>query len=252
MRKYGRGTTRVQRTGWRSLLLTLLGVAVFGWLGTWQLNRSGERQAELQVFEQAASAAPVEASATALAERPDGAPPQGEYLHVTLSGRYAGERQVLMDNMTYEGQRGYHVLTPLYTSTGVVMVNRGFVPAGMDRSLLPNVSVDDAERRVTGLAAPYFRAGLQLQDPGAGGPWPRRMTYPTAGQLRALIDERLPEYQLLLDSGEADGYLRAWRPYGLPPQRHLAYAVQWYGLAAAAVGIWLAVTIRRRRTRNEN
>lgn len=224
----------------RNLLLALLGMAAFGWLGTWQLNRSGERQAELEAFEQARSAAPVEGLAMLS--------PQGDYLRVTLSGRYAGERQILMDNMTHEGRRGYHVLTPLHTAGGVVLVNRGFVPAGMDRSLLPDISVGGAERRVTGVAAPYFRAGLQLEDPGAGDPWPRRMTYPTPGQLRALIGQRLPEYQLLLDSGEVDGYVRAWQPYGMPPQRHLAYAVQWYGLAAAAAGIWLAATIRRRRT----
>ena len=233
----------IRRPGIRSMLLALLGVAVFGSLGNWQLNRSEERRAELEAFDQALSAAPV--------EWPASAAPEGDYLRVALLGRYDGERQILMDNMTHEGQRGYHVLTPLRTAAGVVMVNRGFVPAGMDRARLPDVSVGGGERRVTGLAAPYFRAGLQLEDPGGGG-WPRRITYPAAAQLRTLIDERLPERQLLLDSAEPDGYARAWRPYGMPPGRHLAYAVQWYGLAAAAVGIWLAVTIRRRSIANEN
>ena len=239
-------------TALRNLLLMLLGVAVFGSLGTWQLNRSGERSAEIEAFEQAASAAPMEGSATALAETPDGAPPQGGYLRVRLAGRYAAGRQILMDNMTNERERGYHVLTPLYTADGVVLVNRGFVPAGNDRSLLPDVSVGEAGRAVTGVAAPYFRAGLNLEEPQAGDSWPRRMTYPTAAQLRGLIDERLPDYQLLLEAGEPDGYVRAWRPYGLPPERHLAYAVQWFGLGAAAVGIWLAVTLKRRRARHEN
>ena len=246
-------------TGLRNLLLMLLGVAVFGSLGTWQLNRSGERRAEIEAFEKAASAEPVGAPATARAARPYGtlperaamAPAPGGYLRVRLAGRYAGERQILMDNMTHERQRGYHVLTPLHTAGGIVLVNRGFVPAGTDRSRLPDVSVGGAERAVTGVAAPYFRAGLNLEEPPAGDSWPRRMTYPTAAQLRGLIDERLPDYQLLLEAGEPDGYVRAWRPYGLPPERHLAYAVQWFGLGAAAVGIWLAVTLKRRRKRNE-
>jgi len=234
---------KVLGTGWRQLLLALLGVAVFAGLGTWQLQRSGERQAELHAFEQARLAAPIEGLAAV--------PPQGDYLRLRLIGRYDGERQILMDNMTHEGRRGYHVLTPLRTAGGVVVVNRGFVPAGIDRSLLPDISVGGAERSVTGVAAPYFRAGLQLEQPAAENLWPRRISYPSAAQLRALIDGRLPTYQLLLDSGEADGYVRDWRPYGLSPQRHLAYAVQWYGLAAAAAGIWLAVTIRRRRASNE-
>ncbi|WP_446831204.1 SURF1 family protein [Candidatus Foliamicus sp.] len=230
--------------GLRNLLLMLLGVAAFGWLGTWQLNRSGERQAELQAFEQAQAAAPAEGLAEVSAP--------GDYLRVKLSGRYAGGRQILMDNMTHEGARGYHVLTPLYMNSGVVLINRGFVPAGMDRSQLPDLSVDGGERQVIGLAAPYFRAGLELQAESRDASWPRRMTYPTSEQLRALIDTRLPEYQILLDSGAADGYVRAWQPYGMLPERHLAYAVQWYGLAAAAVGIWLAIAIKRRRAGNEN
>ncbi len=233
-----------QQASVRPLLLMLLGVAVFGMLGTWQLNRSGERSAALQAFGQAGSATPVEGL--------DRVSPQGDYLRVRLSGRYAGDRQVLMDNMTHEGMRGYHVLTPLHMAGGIVLVNRGFAPAGMDRSQLPDIAVDSAEREVTGVTAPYFRSGLRLEEPEGEGSWPRRMTYPAAEPLRALIDGRLPDYQILLDSNEPDGFVRVWRPYGLSPQRHLAYAVQWYGLGAAAVGIWLAVTFKRRRAQHEN
>jgi surfeit locus 1 family protein len=91
---------------------------------------------------------------------------------------------------------------------------------------------------------------LRLRETATEDSWPRRLVYPSAGELRELLDERLPDYQLLLDGSEPDGYLRAWRPYGLEPERHLAYAVQWYGLAAAAAGIWLAVTLKRRRMRD--
>jgi cytochrome oxidase assembly protein ShyY1 len=41
---------------------------------------------------------------------------------------------------------------------------------------------------------------------------------------------------VLLDPGEPDGYLRQWQPPGFPPVRHIAYAVQWFSLAAALVG----------------
>ena len=226
----------------RNLLLMLLGLALFGSLGTWQLQRSAERRIELDAFATASMAAPAPGLAAVL--------PPGGLARVRVSGRYAADRQVLLDNMTHEGQRGYHVLTPLYTRTGVILVNRGFVPGGPDRSQLPDLEVSEAEREVTGLAAGYFRPGLRLEAPVAGESWPRRMIYPTAEQLRGLIDDRLPDYQLLLDRSEPDGYQRAWRPYGLSPDRHLAYAVQWYGLAAAAAGIWLAVTFKRRRAGN--
>ena len=226
----------------RSLLLMLLGLLVFGSLGTWQLNRSGERRAELDAFASAAAALP----AAGLGAVPAG----GGNRRVRLTGRYEADRQVLLDSMTHEGLRGYHVLTPLRTGAGMVLVNRGFVAGAPDRSQLPDIAVGEQRREVTGMAAPYFRRGMRLEDSGAGASWPRRLVYPTAGELRGLFGERLPDYQLLLDSGEADGYVRTWRPYGLEPERHLAYAVQWYGLAAAAAGIWLTLTSRRRRTRD--
>ena len=233
-----------RRSGVRNLLLMLLGLAVFGSLGTWQLNRSAERRDELAAFESAESAAPV----TGLAS----VPPSGENRRVRLTGRYVADRQVLLDSMTHEGMRGYHVLTPLATPVGMVLVNRGFVAGGPDRSQLPDVAVGGNERDVTGMAVPYFRRGLRLQEAATEASWPRRLVYPTVGDLRQLLDKPLPDYQLLLDSSEPDGYVRAWRPYGLEPERHMAYAVQWYGLAAAAAGIWLAVTLRRGRTRDAN
>ena len=222
----------------------LVGLAVFGSLGTWQLNRSAERAAALAAFENAEASAPVAGLALV--------PPDARNTRVRLTGSYLADRQVLLDNMTHEGMRGYHVLTPLQTPAGLVLVNRGFAPGGPDRSELPDLAVSGGEREVIGIAVPYFRRGLSLEAEAAEDSWPRRMVYPTAEQLRDLYDAPLPGYQVLLDGAQPDGYVRAWRPYGLTPERHLAYAVQWYGLAAAAAGIWLAVTLKRRRARDAN
>ena len=225
-----------------NLLLMLLGLAIFGSLGTWQLERSSERRAELDAFANARAEPPV----AGLHPIPAG----GDYLRVRVTGRYRNDRQILLDNMTYEGSRGYHVLTPLQTAEGVVLVNRGFVAGPANRSQLPDIAVGAQQREVTAMAAPYFQRGVRLENASAGDSWPRRLVYPTAGELRELLGAGLPDYQLLLDSAQPDGHVRVWRPYGLAPERHLAYAVQWYGLAAAAVGIWLAITLKRRRTRN--
>ena len=225
-----------------NLLLMLLGLAVFGVLGTWQLERSSERRAALDAFANAGAEPPVAGL--------DQVPAGGDYLRVRVTGRYRNGRQILLDNMTHEGVRGYHVLTPLHTAEGAVLVNRGFVAGHADRSRLPDIAVGEQQRELTAMAAPYFRRGLRLENASAGDSWPRRLVYPAAGELRELLGAGLPDYQLLLDSAQPDGYVRAWRPYGLAPERHLAYAVQWYGLAAAAVGIWLAITLKRRRTRN--
>jgi len=50
---------------------------------------------------------------------------------------------------------------------------------------------------------------------------------------------------VLLDPGEPDGYLRQWQPPGFPPIRHIAYAVQWFSLAAALIVIYIVTNLRR-------
>ena len=43
----------------------------------------------------------------------------------------------------------------------------------------------------------------------------------------------------------ADGYVRAWSAPGFPPMRHVGYAVQWFGLAAALLVIYIVTNFRR-------
>ena len=69
--------------------------------------------------------------------------------------------------------------------------------------------------------------------------------FPTAEELAAQLGEPVLEYQLLLDPGEPDGFVRDWQAPGLPPERHLAYAGQWWLFAA---GGWAAAVVVILRT----
>ena len=52
------------------------------------------------------------------------------YAPVTMSGRFEGARQFLLDNRTRNGVAGFHVLTAFIPvgAAGGVMVNRGWIP----------------------------------------------------------------------------------------------------------------------------
>ena len=52
------------------------------------------------------------------------------------------------------------------------------------------------------------------------------------------------DYQVLLDAGEPDGYLRDWSVDGPTPSRHFAYAGQWLLLAIGAAGVALVMGAR--------
>lgn len=81
----------------------------------------------------------------------------------------------------------------------------------------------------------------------AAAPWPRVMNYPSHDAIETVLNVKLWNGLVLLDPGEADGYERSGEvrlPFG--PERHIAYAVQWFAFVAAAIVIYMIVSLRRK------
>ena len=124
----------VLQASWLPTLATLALLAVLLTLGFWQLDRMREKQALFAAF-----AAGTRAS-TDLG--PLRAEADSRFKHVWTHGRYDSGHQILLDNMTHQGQAGYRVLTPFIFDAGrSVLVDRGWIPIGVSRQLLPNVPI---------------------------------------------------------------------------------------------------------------
>jgi surfeit locus 1 family protein len=209
-------------------------------LGRWQWQRAGESRAATEQFGVAAGRA-------ALTDPPldsEGV----RYQRLKVHGAYVPARQFLLDNIVEGGQAGYEVLTPFRTSESGrwLLVNRGWLPAAPDRRVLPDVRIDDGERDVVGRIDRLPRPGLKL---GAGGSAAQAdaltvLSYPTAEELSERLGRAVYPYQLLLDATEPGGFARDWRPAGLGPERHLAYAGQWLLFACGAVAGAVAIVWR--------
>jgi surfeit locus 1 family protein len=214
-------------------------LALLLWLGTWQYHRAGEKRVLWEQFERGADATvPLPAS---------GASPPERYAHVSVTGSYRPDRQVLLDNMTHAERAGYRVLTPLVRDDGTaVLVDRGWVAPGRTRQQLPDVAVGAERRTVTGRFDSLPRPGLELAVPPDGAGWPRVLSFPKQAQLERVLGARLYPGVVLLDAGLPDGYVREWQPPGLPPERHLGYSVQWYALATTLFLIWVVVNLKKR------
>lgn len=228
---------------WWGILLAIAGVGLGTAAGYWQLGRAAEKR-ELENQFAGGDAADVLRELV-----PDEAANRFRYRAVRLAGHYDPEHQLLLDNISHGGEPGYQVLTPFITPAGTVLVNRGWVPADGDRRILPDIRVASGERTVAGRIDRLPRPGISLAaaDPPREAPWPRRLVFPTSQQAGDQLGIRLRDYQLLLDPGAPDGYVRAWRPGGMGPDRHVAYAVQWFGLALTVIVIYLVLTIRNRK-----
>ncbi len=218
--------------------------ALFACLGAWQLARADVSRATLAAFE-AGAAEPVRAAL------PRSLDEERRFERVQVRGEYELEPQFLLDNMLHDGVAGYHVLSALrvHGLRERVLVNRGWVPVGADRRVLPEVAVSPGERTVVGRLERLPRPGIRLgEDSASGAPEPLLvLQYPTAQTLAARLGEPVLDYQLLLDAAAPDGYVREWRAPVLPPERHLGYAVQWWALGVGAVAAGLVLGLRTLR-----
>ena len=225
-----------------AVVLTLLGVSGGVWLGIWQINRAGEKRDLITSFEQGAQ--------NAVAVGQGGLQDLPRYQTVELSGHYDPQQQVLLDNMpSTRGQPGYHVLTPLQRDNGEwLMVDRGWVAAGATREQLPDVSVSADARTLRGrlddLPEPGIRLGSAPQS--TAQQWPRVLNYPRQQDLVTVLGRQVAARILLLDPAQPDGYERVWRArFRFGPERHLGYAVTWFGLAAAIAITFVVVSLKQ-------
>ena len=223
-----------------ALGLTIVLVAAMCALGTWQIDRGQEKAALLARYAAAADAPPREVTAGTWAE-------PGQVERAIVRGSFDGSRQLLLDNQSHNRQPGYRVWTPLMLEHGgVLIVDRGWIPGGGDRSALPPLTVPQGEVRFSGYWRTLPEPGMRLEvDNCAVAPWPRIVQYPTVDELRCLYGESVPGGLLLMDADAPGGYVREWGASPeLSPSKHYGYAAQWFAFAAVLIGFFIVLSFR--------
>lgn len=124
-------------------LLVFAGTAVCVRLGIWQFDRLDQRRAFNTQVETMRAREPLNLNAGVPADIAS-----MEWRAVTVTGEYDFENQVSMRNQYNDGIYGFHLITPLRFNGGVVLVNRGWIPAESD-SLPDDWRVYDEEGTVT-------------------------------------------------------------------------------------------------------
>jgi len=241
------GNRRFAPTVLGTALLLAVGTGLVS-LGLWQLRRAEEKRELLSAYAQGTQGGPgaaLDLSTADMRRLP-------RYLQVSAAGRYDGGRQILLDNMpSAQGQPGYQVLTPfvLQASGAVLLVDRGWVPLGPTRAVLPSIGIgrsgEEPTRVVRGRLDELPRPGVRLGQAEVPVGWPKVLNYPEYAELAGVYGERLLPRILLLGSDEPDGYERQWQlRFGFGPERHTGYAITWFAMAATLFIIYLVVSFR--------
>ncbi len=226
--------------GWA---LAVLAMFAFASLGRWQLGRMHEKQAMLDAVQAVLDARDARPLAVA------GDHAKG-YDWAAGQGRFATGPAVLLDNQQRGGRAGvraYRVFDP--EGAAPLLVELGWLPLPGDRTL-PAIERPADALRVEGLLVPPPSHGIGRVAVSAQPDGTLLATGLDIERLReALREPRLSPRVLKLDPALPLGHERDLDilPNTLPPEKHLGYAVQWFGLALAVLATALILTFRRSR-----
>ncbi|HET8815974.1 MAG TPA: SURF1 family protein [Pseudidiomarina sp.] len=237
-----------------AVTLTVLAIFILVNLGLWQLERADEKQALFDDF------ALNQTQSVDLALQPDPLP--ARYQSVEVTGTFTDNRYFLLDNQIWQGQVGYQVIGLLAVEElpFLVPINMGWVTAGIDRNYLPELTLPTGEVHIEGLfyvpAEDAFMLGDQVIEAGS---WPQRIQQLKLDALSDATQLPLAPYVVLLSAGYQTasansspsefGWPRQWQPQVMTPQKHRAYAWQWFSLAiACCLVFWFASRSKKTKT----
>lgn len=220
-------------------ILAVIGLVVFINLGNWQVHRAAEKDAlEAIVLDRASQSPFLINNATGL----------GDKIHapVRAIGRYDSSNEILIDNAVMQGNAGYYVFSPLVLDGQdvILMVNRGWVPLGRDRSILPELPVVNGQIEISGVLVnlPSHPPLVLIDDWHAVKKrWPFFNYDIYAGRM----DKKVLPYLVQLDADDDNGFLRLWPQHKANSSMHIGYAIQWYAFAAIVFFTYLGVNIKR-------
>jgi surfeit locus 1 family protein len=231
------------------IVCVLAGTAVLAGLGAWQVQRLQWKEGLIAEVTQRRQSPPVPLEEMERRYQQTG---DVDYSPVTLTGTFDHSQEMYFYT-THEGQAGWSVFTPLVLADGrVALVNRGFVPDALkDPAKRPQGEVEGVQT-IEGLARdPLVEKPNSLipdNDPA------KRMFFwksmPEMARAAGLEPDTLVPF--FIDAGPAPN------PGGWPkggttiisfPNNHLQYAITWFGLAIACLGVggWLLFSNRNMR-----
>ena len=223
------------------LVMVLLALALTGiGLSAWQIQRRAWKHALIEAVETRSSAAPVAASGPALWAQIDA--DRDAYRRVTFTGRFAHDRETLVQAVTARGG-GYWVMTPLVGKSFTVLVNRGFVPPERREAATRTEGSRKGPATVTGLLRISEPDGgfLRSNDP-EGNRWYSRDIAAIAAARS--LGNTAPYFIDADASPNPGGYPVGGLTVVRFSDNHLVYALTWAALAFGCA--WGAMMVWRR------
>jgi len=240
-------TVREKRLLWPTVL-ALIGLVILISLGNWQMQRLDWKQGLTGAIAERVDAPPVPLSVVEWRSAEGG---DVEYTRVTAEGQFLHDREMHLYALDHAQGPGWHIVTPLRHSDGTItLVNRGYVPHALKDPQSRQQGQIPGDARVVGLVRVPAPQGMFVP---ANDPQ-RNIWY--WRDVKAMAGVAAPDNPSAVRAYIIDAQAEPANPGGWPkggttllelPNRHLEYALTWYGLAGALIAVFLAFAVNRWR-----
>jgi len=199
-------------------------------LGVWQIERGQAKSKILNSYTNAGKESPAILSDES-----------HKWQRVKAEGYFDSSNQVLVDNSINKGIAGYKVLTPFISNSTskVILVDRGWIDAGNDRSILPSIDVNKATISIYGtLDDPEL--GFVLSDNLITKTSPKVSQTKNIKILQQAYTQELFPFILIAEPTLKDSleYIKI-TPTNMMPSKHYGYAIQWFTMFLALCFMYL-------------
>ena len=215
-------------------VLMLAAFAVLIGLGVWQLQRLHWKEGLIAEIETRTKSEPIGLD-QAIAIAREGRDPS--YYRVKVEGRFDHTKELYLYAVS-EGRAGWHVITPLKTEDGeVVLIDRGFVPDELRNPASRAAGELDGMLAVTGIVRVPEAQGSFTPDNEVGAN--RWFWRDLQAMSRATGAGEVAPFFLEAEKSDVPG---GWPEGGQTrlelPNNHLQYAITWFLLAACLLIVY--------------
>jgi surfeit locus 1 family protein len=228
-------------------LIFIIFFTLFIKLGFWQLDRADQKKIINMAFAERQHQPPIQLNKETIQM------PIKDIIwhHVTLSGEFLNEKNIILDNQIREEKAGFLIYTPfkILDSNGIILINRGWHPLTNSRKDIPDIppirEMQIIEGEVSQMPSSGISLGKVLTEKLNDSSFRiQKMDYDI---LKSLISKDLMSYEVKLKKPIFDKTYILDSGMPVPDSdKNYGYAFQWFAMAFTLFIIFIRLGVQKK------
>lgn len=208
-------------------------------LANWQYHRADEKKQLLIQLDESMNSQFVAVSKASDLKKLD------IYTPIKMDAKLDSEHVFYVENRPRNGLVAADVFVPVILNQGQsIMLNLGWLYL-KDRNKLPSFTLPE-EIKFSAIVDNFPEAGWELGDVQQPDQWPALIPRIERDKLELWLGTDVYPNVLRMKEPLNNNLNTEWTPTVMPPEKHLAYAFQWFSMAIALLLLYIKINTKRK------